>query len=161
MHLVTHPTLCFITKLWKTTGNLRNLAVVSSQSHTTSLNTLSTEDKVAIRSLLHIINLCLFTKWMPNINPTTSYGWVVSDLKDLSEDLNRIALETSENITEVEATLCHYHLNKVLKSLLLTTRIARRRWPYLSPQTPSPTTCPLPTVTSTASPSPQTSGVLY
>lgn len=41
---------------------------------------------------------------MPNIIPTTSYGWVVSDLKDLSEDLNRIALETSENITEVEAT---------------------------------------------------------
>ncbi len=29
--------------------------------NTTSLNTLSTEDKVAIRSLLDIINLCLFT----------------------------------------------------------------------------------------------------
>ena len=29
--------------------------------NTTALNTLSTEDKVAIRSLLDIINLCLFT----------------------------------------------------------------------------------------------------
>ena len=29
--------------------------------NTTSLNTLSIEDKVAIRSLLDIINLCLFT----------------------------------------------------------------------------------------------------
>ena len=29
--------------------------------NTTSLNTLSTEDKVAIRTLLDIINLCLFT----------------------------------------------------------------------------------------------------
>jgi hypothetical protein len=29
--------------------------------NTTSLNTLSVEDKVAIRSVLDIINLCLFT----------------------------------------------------------------------------------------------------
>ena len=29
--------------------------------NTTSLNTLSTEDKAAIRTLLDIINLCLFT----------------------------------------------------------------------------------------------------
>jgi len=29
--------------------------------NSTTLNTLSTEDKVAIRSLLDIINLCLFT----------------------------------------------------------------------------------------------------
>jgi len=29
--------------------------------NTTSLNTLYTEDKVAIRTLLDIINLCLFT----------------------------------------------------------------------------------------------------
>jgi len=58
---------------------------------------------------------------MPNIVPTTSYGWVVSDLRDLVVDLDRIALETGENITEVEASLCHFHLNKVLKSLFPAT----------------------------------------
>ncbi len=33
---------------------------------------------------------------MPHTKPTTSYGWVLSDLKDLSEDLRRVALETSQ-----------------------------------------------------------------
>ncbi len=54
---------------------------------------------------------------MPNTIPTTSYGWVVSDLRDLANDLDQIAYETCESISEVEATLCHFHLDKVLKSL--------------------------------------------
>jgi hypothetical protein len=94
---------------------------------------------------------------MPNIVPTTSYGWVVSDLRDLVVDLNRIALETGENITEVEATHCHFHLNKVLKSVLLATRLARLKWPSLSQQMLSLTTSVSPTETSTDSRSPQTS----
>ena len=49
---------------------------------------------------------------MPNIVPTTSYGWIVSDLRDISEDLYKIAIDTSENITEVEAALAHFHLSK-------------------------------------------------
>ena len=43
---------------------MKKLEVVAAQKgivNITSLNTLSTEDKVAIRSLLDIINLCLFT----------------------------------------------------------------------------------------------------
>ncbi len=65
---------------------------------------------------------------MPNmpLAPMTSYGWVLSDVKDLAEDLHRIAW-TVENITPLEAALCHFHLNKVLKSLLLATRVSRRR----------------------------------
>jgi hypothetical protein len=51
---------------------------------------------------------------MPNIVPTTSYGWIVNDLRDMSEDLYRIATDTAENITEVEAALAHFHLDKVL-----------------------------------------------
>ena len=75
---------------------------------------------------------------MPNPISTTSYGWVVTDLKDIAEDLQQIATETTENITGVEATLCHLHLNKVLKSLLLATRSARCQCP--SPRMRSLTT---------------------
>ena len=39
----------------------RIVAALKGIINTTSLNTLSTEDKVAIRTLLDIINLCLFT----------------------------------------------------------------------------------------------------
>ena len=94
---------------------------------------------------------------MPNIVPTTSYGWVVSDLKDISEDLYRIATDTTENITEVEAALAHYHISKVLHSLILATRIRRRAWPALSLQTLSSTIYRSPTETSTDSQSLQTS----
>ena len=69
---------------------------------------------------------------MPNIIPTTSYGWIVSDLRDTSEDLYRIATDTTENITEVEATLAQFHFSKVLHSLILATRLGRRGWPPLS-----------------------------
>ncbi len=41
---------------------LEIVAALKGIVNTTSLNTLSTEDKVAIRSLLDIINLCLFTR---------------------------------------------------------------------------------------------------
>jgi len=42
---------------------------------------------------------------MPNYVPTTSYGWAVSDLSDIVEDLDRIQKYSDEKITEVEATL--------------------------------------------------------
>ena len=61
---------------------------------------------------------------MPRIVPTTSYGWVVPDLKDIAEDLYKIATGTTEQITQVEAQVCHHHLNKILKSLLLAAGLA-------------------------------------
>lgn len=120
---------------------------------TTARSTLSTEDKLAVRTLLDIINLCLFTPTyqVPNIIPTSSYGWIVSDLRDISEDLYRIAIDTSEDITEVEAALAHFHLSKVLQSLILATRLGRRGWPSLSQQMLSLTTSASPTETSTDS----------
>ena len=48
--------------------------------NTTSLNTLPSEDKVVIRSLLDIINLPLHSHLSSEcltFVPTTSYGWVV------------------------------------------------------------------------------------
>ena len=54
---------------------------------------------------------------MPNIVPTTIYGWIASDLY-------RIAIDTSGTITEVEATLCHFHISKVLQCLILATRVS-------------------------------------
>ncbi len=64
---------------------------------------------------------------MPEIFLTTSYGWIVSDLQDVVTDLEKIATETTETITQVEAELCHHHLDKILKILILSTRLARRR----------------------------------
>ena len=61
---------------------------------------------------------------MPEIIPTTSYGWIVSDLRDIVTDLERPATETTETITQVEAELCHHHLNTILSSLVLSTRVA-------------------------------------
>ncbi len=73
---------------------------------------------------------------MPNYVPTTSYGWAVSDLSDIVEDLDRIQKYSDEKITEVEATLAHHHLKRTLESLILATRISRAGWPHsLSPQT--------------------------
>ena len=40
---------------------LEVVAALQGIVNTTALNTLTSEDKVAIRSLLDIINLCLFT----------------------------------------------------------------------------------------------------
>ncbi len=37
---------------------------------------------------------------MPNYVPTTSYGWAVSDLSDIVEDLDRIQKYSDEKITE-------------------------------------------------------------
>ncbi len=71
---------------------------------------------------------------MPNIVPTTSYGWVVSDLKDVASDLQSIQSYSDENISEVEAALAHYYLKQVLQALILATRIGRRGWSSLSPQ---------------------------
>jgi hypothetical protein len=62
---------------------------------------------------------------MPNYVPTTSYGWIVSDLSDVARDLDRIQQYTDESITEVEAALAYYHLKHVLDSLILATRISR------------------------------------
>ncbi len=70
---------------------LEVVAALKGIVNTTSLNTLSTEDKVAIRSLLDIVSSLLLTKRMPNTIPTTSYGWVVNDLRDLANDLDQIA----------------------------------------------------------------------
>jgi len=95
---------------------------------------------------------------MPEIFPTTSYGWIVSDLRDIVTDLEKIATETTETITQVEAELCHHHLYKILKSLILSTRLARRRWPAACPRTPSSVTSRSHTETSTDSPSHYTNG---
>jgi len=65
---------------------------------------------------------------MPRIVPTTGYGWVAYDLRDLAKDLDNLALLTSENISEVEAALCHFYLGQVLRSLILATRISRSEW---------------------------------
>ena len=70
---------------------LEVVAALKGIVNTTSLNTLSTEDKVAIRSLLDIVSSLLLTKRMPNTIPTTSYGWVVNDLRDLANDLDQRA----------------------------------------------------------------------
>jgi len=51
------------------------------------------------------------------------------------EELHKIATEGSDNITDVEAALCHDHLSKVLKSLIVATRLINR-CPAPSPQTP-------------------------
>jgi len=40
---------------------------------------------------LTFVSSLLLTKRMPNTIPTTSYGWVVSDLRDLANDLDQIA----------------------------------------------------------------------
>ncbi len=94
---------------------------------------------------------------MPNIVPTTSYGWVVSDLQDIHRDLHRIATESTKSITEVEAALGHFQLSKVLRYLIAATRIGRREWPSLSQQMLSLTTSQSPIEASTDSQSPQTS----
>ena len=73
---------------------------------------------------------------MPNIH-RTAYGWVTEDLKDVARDIEALALGTSESITEVEATLCHAHLTKILRNLILATRIAKGEWSPLSLQIPS------------------------
>ena len=60
---------------------------------------------------------------MSNHVPTTSYGWIVADLRDIAQDLDRIQISTEEAIPEVEAALAHFHLKKVLESLILAMRI--------------------------------------
>ncbi len=59
----------------------------------------------------------------------TPYAFIAEDLKDLATELDNIALQTTEKITECEAILCQYHLSKVLKSLILATRISSPSWP--------------------------------
>ncbi len=46
---------------WPCVQGLEVVAALKGIVNTTALNTLTSEDKVAIRSLLDIINLCLFT----------------------------------------------------------------------------------------------------
>jgi len=93
---------------------------------------------------------------MPNYVPDSRYGWVVYDLKDIARDLDTIATDTDEAITELEAALAHYHLKKVLGSLILATRISRAGWPSLHQQMQSLTTSASRIGTSTDSQSPQT-----
>ncbi len=57
----------------------------------------------------------------------TAYAWVAEDLKDLAEELRRIALDTAESITQVESLLFHEHITKILDSLILATRMVRAR----------------------------------
>ncbi len=38
--------------------------------------------------------------------------------------MHKIALDSFKKITEVEAALCHFHVSKVLKSLILAARLA-------------------------------------
>ena len=93
---------------------------------------------------------------MPNLTPNTSYGWVVYDLKDI---VQRIQRNSDGNITEVEAALAHFYLKKILEDLILATRVARAGWPSLSQQMQSLIISRSPTETSTDSPSTQTSVV--
>lgn len=65
---------------------------------------------------------------MPVPYLTTSYGWIVHDLMDLTIDLERIQINSIDKISEVEAALCHFYLEKILKSLILATGIGRREW---------------------------------
>ncbi len=82
---------------------------------------------------------------------------LAEDLKDVARDCEALALATTERITEVEAALCHAHLSKILRSLILATRISRATWPSPSLQMLSLITSRSPTETSTDSRSPQTS----
>ena len=59
---------------------------------------------------------------------------MVNDLKDLVYDVQAIARDTEENISEVEAVLAQYYLKEILEGLILATRIGRLKWPSLSQQ---------------------------
>ena len=91
---------------------------------------------------------------MPNTH-LTRYRLLVNDLKDLAVELAEIALDTEENISEVEAVLAQYYLKQILESMILATRIGRRTWPSPSLQMQSLTTSTSRTGTSTDSPSHQ------
>ena len=95
---------------------------------------------------------------MPNHSPSR-YAWVVADLKDIAiaQVLTDIQQDSTENISEVEASLSQFYLKQVLESLILATRIGRRTWPSLSLQMQSLTTSASPTGTSTDYLSTQTS----
>jgi len=69
---------------------------------------------------------------MLRIVPTTSYRWVAEDLKDLAEDLHRIATDTTENKALVESLTCYSNFTKILDSLILATRLAGA-WPFALP----------------------------
>ena len=64
----------------------------------------------------------------------TRYRLLVNDLKDLVYNVQAIARDTEENISEVEAVLAQYYLKEILEGLILATRIGRRKWPSLSQQ---------------------------
>lgn len=64
----------------------------------------------------------------------TRYRLLVNDLKDLVYDVQAIARDTEENISEVEAVLAQYYLKEILEGLILATRIGRLKWPSLSQQ---------------------------
>ena len=70
---------------------------------------------------------------MPNTH-LTRCRLTANDLKDLAVELKRIAQDTQENISEVEAVLAQYYLTNILESLIPATRIGRRTWPSLSRQ---------------------------
>ena len=87
---------------------------------------------------------------MPN-ELRTQYGWIVEDLKDVATRLETLALQTDERITQVEAALCRFHLNKTLRFLILATRISRAQCSSLYPQMQSLFISASPTKTSTGS----------
>jgi len=114
---------------------LKIIAALRGFVNSTPLNTLSTEDKVSVRRLIDIITFVstfALSTQMPNIVPSTSYRWIVYDLKDLATDLERIQRYTKDDTSDVEAALAHFYLDKVLEALILATRIGRRTWPSLS-----------------------------
>ncbi len=127
--------------------------------NTTTLCALSPEDKQSsagsYRPLICVFAL-LLTTGMP-LPEFTRYRLVVTDLKDLAADINDIAQDTEENISEVEAVLAQHYLKQILEGLILATRIGRRTWPSLSLQMQSLTTSASPTGTSTDYLSTQTS----
>ena len=67
--------------------------------------------------------------------PTTCYGWVTYELKEIAQDLKEIAEETDERITLAEALLCQQHITKILNWLILATRLQGRNI-YRVPITP-------------------------
>ncbi len=92
--------------------------------NTTTLRKLFTGENFEIKHLLSLINFSMFSRnpfLMPvPYNDFTRYGWISEDLKDLAAELESIATTTKDNITDLEAALCHFHLSKVLKALILT-----------------------------------------
>ena len=108
---------------------------------------MPSEDKVAIRNLLRIIEISMLVM---------NYQTIVTGLSLVSGDLYDIATQTDQQISRQQAEECHLHLNSILRQLMLAIRIGKP-WSQPSTQAIASTTCQSSTRTSTACRSTQTS----